>query len=257
MQVFDGQGHAIARAPLTYRWDPLLEQYGTNLSVPPGTYTVRVDVDPPPFRRHDPINGDRFAEPAFAEFSNVAFDAAAPATEPEAPNAETNALAVAQGTALRRAFLAMTTDTAVDGASVRIGDVVLAYAVEFAEPYWVRDGDALVYFHRPEESAETNAHVEVAVLDAQSGRFLPELSVTATLIDADGNTVGTHAQPFMWHPWLHHYGENWRIPGAGRYRLRVHVDPPKWPRMDRALGNRFATPIDFEFSDVKLLTGQK
>jgi hypothetical protein len=61
----------------------------------------------------------------------------------------------------------------------------------------------------------------------------------------------------MWHPWIHHYGRNWRVPHAGDYRLQVHVDPPSWPRGDRQSGRRFVQPIDVVFDGVHVFTGQK
>ncbi len=45
--------------------------------------------------------------------------------------------------------------------------------------------------------------------------FRPGLTVRATLVDNSGNEVGTHGQPFLWHPWLCHCGRNWTVPGEG------------------------------------------
>ena len=95
------------------------------------------------------------------------------------------------------------------------------------------------------------------VRDGADGRFVPGLSVSATLIDADGNEVGTHEQPFLWHPWLYHYGRNWKVPGDGMYTLRVRVEPPTYARHDKKNGVRYREPVEVEFRGVKIETGQK
>ena len=102
-----------------------------------------------------------------------------------------------------------------------------------------------------------NLHVEVAVRDRADGRFVPGLTVHATLIDAAGREVGTHRQPFLWHPWLYHYGRNWEVPGDGSYRLRVRIEPPEFARHDKINGRRYAEPVEVEFPNVRVETGRK
>src|SRR6266542_5903610 len=81
--------------------------------------------------------------------------------------------------------------------------------------YHLRDGQ--LEWH---DSQDENAHIEVVVRDAADGRFIPGLTVYATLLDRAGTEIGTHQQPFLWHPWLYHYERNWRVPGDGTYTLR-------------------------------------
>jgi hypothetical protein len=77
------------------------------------------------------------------------------------------------------------------------------------------------------------------------------------LIEADGQAIGTHRQPFLWHPWLYHYGRNWEVPGDGSYRLRVRIEPPEFPRHDKINGRRYAEPVEVEFENVRVETGRK
>ncbi len=98
--------------------------------------------------------------------------------------------------------------------------------------------------------------MEVAVRDAADGRFIAALTVTVKIVDPNGAEVGTHEQPFLWHPWLYHYGRNWEVPGDGTYRIQVHSDVPTFMRHDHENGRRFAEPIDVEFSR-EIKTGQK
>lgn len=162
-------------------------------------------------------------------------------------------MARAQGDALQRALEHMTQQEAHDGAEKRAGDYLVGYAVEEAEGmYHLRDG-ALEW----QEPQEENVHLEVSVRDAADGRFIPGLAVHATLVDEQGREVGTHRQPFLWHPWLYHYGRNWRVPGDGTYTLRVRIDVPDFPRHDKVNGRRYAEPVEVTFTDVAIKTGQK
>ena len=158
-----------------------------------------------------------------------------------------------QGDAFGRTLAYMTGEEADDGGEQHAGDYRVGYAVEEAEGmYELRQGE-LVW----QDPTEENAHVEVSVRDASDGRFIPGLEVQATLIGPDGKEVGTHRQPFLWHPWLYHYGRNWKVPGDGTYRLKVRIEPPTFCRHDKINGRRFAEPVEVEFPEVKIKTGQK
>jgi hypothetical protein len=73
-----------------------------------------------------------------------------------------------------------------------------------------------------------------------------------TLIDPDGNEVGTHEQPLIWHPMISHYGRNCVVPSDGEYTLRVCVEPPTFMRHDEINGRRFTEPVVVEFTGVKV-----
>lgn len=168
-------------------------------------------------------------------------------------NQEQLRLARAQGEALKAAVEYMTKQEADDGSETRAGDFRVGYAVESAEGVYQLRGGELVW----EEPDQENVHVEVSVRDGGDGRFVPGLEVFATLVDEAGREVGTHQQPFLWHPWLYHYGRNWTVPGDGTYTLRVRIEPPQFGRHDKENGKRYAEPVHVEFTDVKIKTGRK
>jgi hypothetical protein len=65
-------GREIGPLEVPYVWHPGLHHYGVNLEVPgDGTYTVRVKIEPPTFKRHDEANGDRYGETVEVEFEGV------------------------------------------------------------------------------------------------------------------------------------------------------------------------------------------
>lgn len=162
-------------------------------------------------------------------------------------------LAKAQGEALQQAINHMVKRVADDGAETTVGDYRIGYAVESAEGLYYKRNGSLEWV----EPQEENTHIEVAVRDGADGRFVPGLTVYATLIDSNGNEIGTHQQPFLWHPWLYHYGRNWKVPGDGTYTLRIHVEPPEFPRHDKENGQRYLKPVEAEFTGVKIKTGKK
>lgn len=163
------------------------------------------------------------------------------------------ALARAQGAAYATAVTTMTHAVAHDGGETRSGDYLVGYAVEEAEGMHVPLDGGLEWV----EPIEENVHVEVVVRDAADGRFIPGLTVFATLIDAQGREIGTHEQPFLWHPWVHHYGRNWTVPGDGTYTLVVRFDAPTFPRHDRENGRRYLAGAEVRFEGVKIATGRK
>lgn len=149
----------------------------------------------------------------------------------------------AQGEALSRTLRHMTDTIAHDGAETCVGEYLVAYAVEEAEGmYLPRDGK--LEWQAPDDE---NAHIEVAVRDAADGRLIPGLDVQVTLTAPDGTEVGTLALPLLWHPYLYHYGRNWKVPGDGKYKMRVRFNPPTFARHDKKNGKRFADPCDVTF----------
>lgn len=161
-------------------------------------------------------------------------------------------MAKAQGQAYQKALEHMANEEA-HGETKSAGNFQVSYVVEAAEGmYHQMDGD-LVW----QEPKDENAHIEIVVQDGSDLRFIPGLSVHFTVIDQNDKVIGTHQHPFLWHPWLFHYGRNWKLPGDGEYTIRVHIDAPGFMRHDKENGKRYADPVDVEFSKVKIKTGQK
>jgi hypothetical protein len=176
-----------------------------------------------------------------------------PPMDPNTDEADAKQLDLArqQGESYRRALEHMANDVAHDGGMQPAGEYLIGYAVEEAEGMYDWDGDELVW-HDPDGE---NLHVEIAVCDASDGRFVPCLKVTGTLVDPDGNEVGTHEHPMLWHPMLYHYGRNWTVPADGTYKLHVRVDPPTFMRHDDVNGCRFKDVVETTFDNVQVERG--
>lgn len=98
--------------------------------------------------------------------------------------------------------------------------------------------------------------MEVAVCDAADGRLIPGLEVEATLTGPDGEDLGTHPLPLLWHPYLCHYGRNWKVPGEGAYTLGVRFPAPAFARHDEKNGRRSAEGAVHVFENVSIKDGQ-
>jgi hypothetical protein len=161
-------------------------------------------------------------------------------------------LAKSQGDAYTSALKKMSTEVAESGGEKRAGEYIVAYAVEKAEGlYHLKDGKL-----EWEEPKGKNAHFEVSVRDASDLRFIPGLDVRLTVLDNDGKKISKHKMPFLWHPWLYHYGRNWKLPGDGEYTLRIHINVPSFSRHDKKNGKRYTEPVEVEFKNVSVKTGK-
>ena len=103
-------------------------------------------------------------------------------------------LATKQGEAYAAAMKGMDKESGADIA--RAGEYEIALVVEEAEGMWHMHQGELTW----KEPEAENAHIEVAVRDAADGRFIPGLAVTVSLTGPDGKNLGSHEQPFLWHP---------------------------------------------------------
>ncbi|MEJ7797769.1 MAG: iron transporter [Solirubrobacteraceae bacterium] len=176
-----------------------------------------------------------------------------PPMDPNTDEADAKQLELAreQGASYRRALEHMANEVANDGGMQEAGEYLIGYAVEDAEGmYDWQDGELV--WHDPDGE---NLHLEIAVCDASDGRFVPGVTVIATLVDPTGEEVGTHELGLLWHPMLYHYGRNWTVPSDGLYTLRVRVKPPTFMRHDEVNGRRFTELVETTFEGVKVERG--
>lgn len=157
------------------------------------------------------------------------------------------------GDTYQRSLQHMTDEVAHTGGTTQAGDYIVGYAQEKAEGLYVpKDGGQLQWV----EPTDENCHLEISVSDAADQRFVPNLTIRATLTAADGEEVGPFEVPFIWHPGLYHYGRNLTVPGDGTYTLSVEIDPPEFNRHDEKNGDRYAEAVEVTFENVDIKTGQ-
>jgi hypothetical protein len=179
-------------------------------------------------------------------------------TPPEKPSDEADQkqldMARKEGDAYHQSLLNMAQEVADSGGQQRAGDYIIAYAQERAEGMYMLRGEGNLEWVEP---TDENCHLEVSVSDAGDRRFIPYLEVTASWLPPDGEEIGPFEVPFLWHPGLYHYGRNIKVPGDGRYTLRVRIKPPRFMRHDKTNGRRYAETVEVEFKDVEIKTGHE
>ena len=179
-------------------------------------------------------------------------------TPPQKPSDEADKrqleMARDEGDAYHQSLLYMANEVADTGGQQRAGDYIVAFAQESAEGMYMLRGEGALEWMEP---TDENCHLEISVSDAADHRFIPYLDVTATLVSDNGDETGPFQVPFVWHPGLYHYGRNIKVPGDGRYTLRVRIKPPTFMRHDKTNGKRYAETVETEFKDVTIKTGRE
>ena len=223
--TIEGQGRRV-EAHLDELWGDI-HQYGANVALPDdGPVTITVKVAPPAYARHgDMLNV--FVMPATATLQAhvrdhaLAFDAhPVTATAPDYSVGDDVLQAIAEAGSLH------------DVGPYRVGLIL-----EGPEPVWLWKGG------KPEleaVGADATNHIEVVLVDRESGQLVPRASVDLTFV-ADGNAVGTASL----HPLLSvfsHYGKTLALP-RGTTSVRIHVHPPALGALARP---RLAAPADIE-----------
>jgi uncharacterized protein involved in high-affinity Fe2+ transport len=239
---------------LPFEWHPILNRYGENLVLPSSPFTLRVYISMPTYARHDHVNGDRFGKDVMARFAHVVVssDSLAVASQHLArgESLETAALARDEGDAIDRPITEMLRSADVSGSQVRSGDYKVAVVVQGARGAWeAHDGD--LSYESPSANIGPVAHLDVSIRDAVTGRFVPGLKVRATILDSRKREIDTYSAPFMWHPWMNHYGLNVPVPGKGRYTVRVRADAPAFRRFGSTALRKFNKAVDVTVRNVR------
>ncbi len=247
-------------ADLPYGWHPVLNRYGENIILPPSPFTLSVNIAMPTYRRHDRINGDRFTGEVLAKFEHVTVssDSLAAAAQHLARGEPREAIELArgEGDAVDLPLAGVLRDPDASGSQVRSGDYKVAVVVQRARGAW-EDRAGKLTFTSPDSDIGPIAHIDVMVRDATSGRLVPDLNVRATILDSRKRAIDTYSMPFMWHPWMNHYGLNVPVPGSGRYTVRIRADAPAFRRYGSSALKKFNKAIDAEVRGVRFLTAEK
>ena len=250
-------GHETRTATLPYGWHPILNRYGENMVLPTGLFTLSVQIAMPGYRRHDSINGDRFTDVVIANFTHIAVSADSLAAKSQrlarGDSPRVINLARREGEVVDRPLSDMLHSTGVSGSEVSSGGYKVAVVIQRSRGYWEARDRRLGYVDL-DRSLGPSVHIDVSIRDVTTGRFVPGLRVRASILNSRKKEIDTYAMPFMWHPWMNHYGLNVPEPGPGRYTIRVRADGPAFRRYGSTALKKFNRPIDVEVRDVRFVT---
>jgi hypothetical protein len=142
-------------------------------------------------------------------------------------------------------------EVAERGGRTTQGDWTVSYIVEAAEPWFEEDGDQ-TSFREPQEG-ETH-HIEIIPTEASTGRIVPDVPITLSVIDGNGTVVQEQELNFYYSTFFH-YANNFSVPEPGTYTLRATLDPPPFNRHgEEKDGPALAEGVTVAFEDVELST---
>ena len=139
-------------------------------------------------------------------------------------------------------------------ASAEVEDYIISLACEDAEGMYMDNKKGLAWMiPQPEE----NLHVEVVVQDKADKRFIPNLDVYCKLFDKEKKEISSLHIPFIWHPFLFHYGMNTTIPQKGLYTVEITIKKPLFHRHDQTYGMRYRNDVTITLGPISLTPGKK
>jgi len=162
-------------------------------------------------------------------------------------------LAVAQGNTYSLALDEMKDEDA--NASVKVDDYLISIACENAEGMYMYNVKGNLEWMIPKRG--DNQHFEVVVQDKDDKRFIPALEIQAELLDENKKVAAEMIVPFIWHPFLFHYGINCKIPKAGKYYAKVQIKKPSFHRHDETYGKRYKKDVTVTLGPITLKPGRK
>jgi hypothetical protein len=134
-----------------------------------------------------------------------------------------------------------------------VEDYIISLASEEAEgTYQLTNGK--LEWHTP--SQEYNTHLEIVVRDKHDRRFIPNLQITAKICNEKDQLVVEKNCPFLWHPFLYHYGAMFKIPKEGKYTVEVSFPAPSFHRHDEVKGKKFEKGVSVKIP-IQMETGRE
>lgn len=140
-------------------------------------------------------------------------------------------------------------------ASVEIEDYIISVACENAEGMYMYSSSGKLHWMVPEK--KDNQHFEVSVQDKDDKRFIPSLEVNAQILDENKKMVTKMEVPFIWHPFLFHYGVNCSIPKKGTYYAVIEIKKPAFHRHDQTYGKKYEKDVSVTLGPITLTPGRK
>ncbi|MGB7786610.1 MAG: iron transporter [Salinimicrobium sp.] len=138
-------------------------------------------------------------------------------------------------------------------AEKEVDDYIISLASEEAEGTYQLQGGELKW-NTPEK--DKNTHLEIVVRDKKDKRFIPGLDIKGKVFDDKDNLIIDTDFPFLWHPFLLHYGAFFKIPKSGKYRVQVEIPAPKFHRHDEIKGKRYGKDVKVDI-EIEMETGRE
>jgi hypothetical protein len=140
-------------------------------------------------------------------------------------------------------------------AETEVDDYRITASFEPAEGMYGMGPDGSLRWETPRDG--NNQHFEVIVRDRHDGRFLPQLEIHLRVLDGGRKQAAEMTVPFIWHPFVFHYGIDGQIPSEGDYTAQVTIPAPRFHRHDEVRGRRYQRDVTVQLGPVHLKPGTK
>ena len=130
-------------------------------------------------------------------------------------------------TAVAAALAVLAAELEEKGMTVESGEWTVNLITEAAEPWHTVHGAGHSDYREPADG-ETN-HIEIIPVETATGRIVPDVPITLTVLDADGEIVQERDLSFYFAT-FYHYADNFSIPEAGTYTVRATLEAPTFNR---------------------------
>lgn len=162
--------------------------------------------------------------------------------------------ALIQGEAYNEALRIMCEEVDA-GEAVHKDEFIIHLLAEEAEGMYSPKNDNSPEWKVPEK--KFNKHIEIAVQDKDDYRMIPDLKIRCAIRDKDGNGLEEYEMPFLWHPFLFHYGSNVELPGEGEYTFSITIQQPQFGRHDEVNGKKYPRAVQVDIGPLHLKPGRK
>lgn len=139
-------------------------------------------------------------------------------------------------------------------AETEAGDYIVTILSEKAVGFYAVQPEGDTQWELP--LASQNLYIKIVVRDKIDLRLIPSLKIYCHLMDASGNPVADQETPFVWHPFLYHYGDNFEVPQEAEYMVEIIIEKPKFKRYDENVGDRYKEDETIKLGPLHLVPGR-
>ena len=133
----------------------------------------------------------------------------------------------------------------------KIDDYIVTVAFEGAEGMYRVEKDGEIGWVKPGKFGAM--HAQIIIQDRDDKRFVPNLDVSVRIFDNEGTVISEEEAPFMWHPFVFHYGLETVLPDEGEYIIEVKINTPTFPRHTKNHGKRYQTTVTARLDPIKVV----
>ena len=161
------------------------------------------------------------------------------------PAAKEAGFAVPEG--VQQQYEVLAEEVSEKGKTIQSGEWTVNLITEAAEPWFDKHAE---HFRAP-QAGETH-HIEIIPTETSTGRIVPNVPITLEVVSADKKVVQELALNFYYST-FYHYANNFTVPEAGAYTLRVTLGVPEFNRHgEESEQPALAKGATVEFTDVTL-----